>query len=242
MNFPAVARNLRLSGHSQHPVSEAMSEKNMRNFLKKTSAALIVTLASAGAANAVPITINMTADNVVASGGLCFDATCTGGTDWTTLGTIPNAGNWRVSDTVVLDLAPGTYWFAWEVANFENPSSDNPAALLAEILWDGNANYSSSGWEVYDVSTGAFIANATSYGSNGAPNIWTSVNGGPVSGISSSANWIYTANNFAYADPSAWFRTSITVVPEPTILTLLGMSLLGFGLARLRRPLVTHLS
>jgi hypothetical protein len=106
--------------------------------------------------------------------------------------------------------------------------------LLAEILWDGNANYSSSSWEVYDQSNGNFLANATEYGVNGGNNIWGNNLGGPVSGISTNANWIYTANNFANADSSAWFRTSISV-PEPGILGLFGMGLFGLAMARRKR-------
>jgi hypothetical protein len=135
---------------------------------------------------------------------------------------------------MTLNLSAGTYYFAWYVTNSGNASNGNPAGLLAEILWDGNANYSSSSWEVYDQSNGNFLANATEYGVNGGNNIWGNNLGGPVSGISTNANWIYTANNFANADGSAWFRTSISV-PEPGILGLFGMGLLGLGMARRKR-------
>ena len=106
----------------------------------------------------------------------------------------------------------------------------------AEILWDGNANYSSSDWEIYNAVNGNFLAYATEYGFNGASNIWTNVNGGAaVSGISTNANWIYTANNFEFADEYAWIRTSITVVPEPSIIALFGLGLLGLGFARRKK-------
>ena len=214
----------------------------MDKVIKKYTIKAIMLLLAYGvmaSANATLVTINMTADNIVNSGGLCFDASCTDGTGWTTLnsGTLPNMGDWTKSDSLTLDLGPGTYSFAWNITNIGTASSSNPAALLAEIMWDGNVNYSSSSWEVYDINTGATLANATEYGNNGGANIWTSVNGGAVAGISTNANWIYTANNFANADPSAWIRTSITIngVPEPGMLALLGIGLLGLTLTSRKR-------
>ena len=202
----------------------------MKKVIGKISATLVIVFGSAGVAQAIPVTINMTGDNTLI-GGACSDATCTDVTPFS----LTNSGNWRLSDSVLLDLGPGTYSFAWYVENLGTGSQGNPAALLAEILWDGGASYSSSGWEVFDQATGAFLAGATWYGSHGGANIWTNVNGGSVAGISGHASWIYTANNFAGADRSAWFRTSITVVPEPTTLSLLGVSLLGLGLLRRRK-------
>jgi len=208
----------------------------MKDKIIRISVALLLSFGFATSSQATLVTLNMTADNSF-GGGLCFDSSCTDGTVWDDLGSGPltNADDWMQSDSVTIDLGPGTYYFLWGITNLGSPSVNNPAALLAEILWDGNANYSSSSWKTFDSGTDTFLTDATEYGFNGDPNIWTTVNGGAVGGISTNANWIYTANNFADADPEARIRTSITVVPEPSIIALFALGLLGLGFARRRK-------
>ena len=213
--------------------------KTIQEYTTKAAVALLLTAGLIASANAIPVTINMTADNIIADGGLCSDASCAGLTGWAGLvsGSLSNLSNWHKSDSLTIDLSDGTYYFTWDIFNNLPASSGNPAGLLAEILWDGNTNYSSSAWEIYDVSTGATIENATEYGLNGGSNIWKRVNGGPVAGISTNSNWIYTSNNFSRADESAWVRTSITIhsVPEPGVLALITVGLLGLTFMRRKR-------
>lgn len=81
----------------------------------------------------------------------------------------------------------------------------------------------------------------TSYGTNvydqTASYDWDWTN---VSGIDDNAEWLWTAKNHdtcgdAGMDNLAVFRTTVTPVPEPASMTLIGLGLLGFGGRALRK-------
>lgn len=200
--------------------------------------ALLLGFLSSGA-NALQVNITMTVDNMLMGGGLCFDSSCMTGIDFGTMppfsGSLPNINNWTQADTVSIDLAPGTYWFGFRGVNLPNPGSGNPAALLAEITWAGGSNSSSSAWERSLDNRVSWDA-STEWAQNGG-GIWNDVLGGPVSGISTNAYWIWDDINFSSDQPQdVWFRTNITIgaLPEPGMLLLMMIGLVGLASVRRR--------
>src|SRR5208337_2182610 len=153
--------------------------------------------------------------------------------------------------------AQNSYEIVWQVVNndwplYRPPSADNPGGFLAQI--SGPASYenslSSSSWQVASTmgslaglsSSGVLNSltwsNAALYGANNnSGTIWNSVNGGPVAGIDGSAQWIWTAANFANpgapgASDSVFLATTIpdappVATPEPSTLLLFGSGLIG---------------
>jgi hypothetical protein len=215
----------------------------------KLLAAAAALILSPLAAQAVTVTSTYTGDGVVAAR---YCATCTTYGDGTIIPVGTNASSWRAADTATLDLAPGTYTFMFEVKNERNPSGTNPGGFLAQISSGSTTVLTSLAWEVsLDGKTWTSPATqwARNQGGNAAPynNLWYVNNGNKsIVGIDTQAFWLWTQNNFfdractngltrSCTNQTVFFRTGVTVVPEPGALALLGLGLVGFGVARGRR-------
>lgn len=203
-------------------------------------------------ASADPVTFTYSGDNSVIGGWYITD-----GGPPTSIPSLPAPTFWGTASTFTLDLAPApgqSYQIIWQVVNDDaplnrNPSAINPGGFLAQIttsspLFQGNW-LSSSAWEVAsvpNVNQPGYLnslswVTATQYGANNnSGTIWDQVNGGPVAGISGSAQWIWTAANFADVGApglkdSVFIKTTITdppnSVPEPSTLLLISSGLIS---------------
>ncbi len=231
----------------------------MKKLTLTTFLSILVLLAVAiVTASADPVTFTYSGDNSVIGGWYITD----GGAP-TSIPSLPAATSWQTASTFTIDLAPApgqSYQIIWQVVNddaplYRPPSAINPGGFLAQIttpspLFEGNW-LSSSAWQVASVPNlnqpGDFNSlswvTATQYGANNnSGTIWDQVNGGPVAGISGSAQWIWTAANFGDVGApgltdSVFIKTTMTdslnSVPEPSTLLFFGSGLIGLvGLQR----------
>ncbi len=206
-------------------------------------ATLIFLIGVVGMANAIDVTVTYTADNIVNS---WYYEDSNGAITLLKLGA--NNGNWEQADSYTINnLNPGkSYSIIWNVSNLSfdgttvvPPAQNNPAAFLAQIDLGSSTIDSSTSWQLSDDGGGTWV-NASSYGDNGT-NIWESVAGGPVAGISPSAQWIWSgaggdAYNQQSTDANLLVKESFTTdpppdppvaTPEPTTFLLFGAGLAG---------------
>lgn len=207
------------------------------------AASAALSVLCAGGAGAAVLTGELTADNT-------FQAYIS--TNPNTLGTLIASGaNWQAAVPISVTLAPGqTYYLQVIADNFGGPAAPgNPDAFLASLsltggglkFENGNASLvtnttdwaaSPNGTEQLTptVSPSPSWTNPTGapveLGVNGGSNIWTTVNGGAISGIPTSGQWIWSST-----DPSgeAFFSTTISAIPEPSEWLMLLGGLFGVG-------------
>ena len=181
-----------------------------------TLAIAIVATAPGAALGSVTINVTYTGDNVVA--GFYQD-----GSDPQAVAGFAPTSNWQSPQTMSVTLLPdhNDYQLIFRVYNdtTTQPSNSNPAGFLAQVTAQvagqitsgADTLLTSSSWS-YAVDPLQGVGDNTDWAalqwhsaetwaiggndaSNGGNNIWSSVNGRPIAGISSTAQWIWGSKN-----------------------------------------------
>jgi len=188
---------------------------------------------TAAEASLTDFTITYTADNQIDTLSVQQGATTTG----LTLG--PNVANWQAADSVKVTLESSQKFdIVWQCENWVPPkwntynNPDNPAGLLAQVTYGANTllsgvNTANVTWQIYDTGKSQWVS-ASTWGNNGGSNIWTSVNGGPVGGIGTGAQWLWDKDNTTpQSATTLLIRADYSPVPIPGAFWLLGSGLAG---------------
>ncbi|MBR0993729.1 PEP-CTERM sorting domain-containing protein [Bradyrhizobium japonicum] len=181
-----------------------------------------------------------------------------------TLGNLITPGgtgsDWRSPQSFNVNLGAGTWYLHIVAENFAsdadhtttpaNPGG-NPNAILGQFGLTGGLFGNGSTilltstdpvWRAQEVAAGASWtapsgAPAHQYASgnnNGGSNIWTGAYGGPIPGISTSAEWVW-ANTSASNTGEAFFSATISAVPEPSTWAMMVLGFAGLGFMAYRR-------